>query len=201
MKDVWCHQTRHHPDDIVMHNGLRVTSPARTLFDMSFVLSVGQLARNYQDLQLRKMIKFEEMRRVCGSLGPAKWRRTSRTNKVIEEQAIGGGETQSHEERLFYTTVTQAQLPEPTAQYPVLTDIGLLHVDFAYPIPKIAMEVDVHPSHFTPEGIQRDKERTAALERVGWHVLRFQSGDALTIINEVSEALTRFSANKLLSVV
>lgn len=186
---VWCHQTRHHPNDVVVHDGLSVTSPARTLFDMSFVLSTGQLGQNYQDLQFRKLINFTELRRVCQSLGPAKWRRTVRVNKVVEERSVADGKTQSNEEILFYRTLIEAGLPEPKPQFPVLTDIGLLHVDFAYAQRKIAMEVDAHPSHRTPEGIRRDKERTAALERAGWCVLRFQSGDSLSIINDVSEAL------------
>lgn len=189
MSGVWCHQTRHNKDDVVNYQGLRVTSPARTLFDMSFVLSVGQLGQNYQDLQFRKMITFDEIRRVSKSLGPARWRRTAHVNKIVKERAVAGGKTQSNEERLFYETVVQGRLPKPIAQHPVTTDIGVIHPDFAYPAPKIAMEIDVHPSHFTPEGIQRDQERTAALERAGWLVLRFKSGDALTIINEVSAAL------------
>lgn len=189
IRGVWCHQTRHHENDVVEYQGLRITSPARTLFDMSFVLSVGQLGRNYQDLQFRKMITFDEIHRVSKSLGPAKWRRTSRVNKIVKERSVAGGKTQSNEEILFYETVVEGGLPKPTPQHPVATDIGILHPDFAYPKSKIAMEVDVHPSHHTPEGIRRDQERTAALERAGWLVLRFQSGDALTIINEVSEAL------------
>jgi very-short-patch-repair endonuclease len=60
------------------------------------------------------------------------------------------------------------------AQYPVWRFI----LDFAWIGAKVAVEVDGE-SHRTPDGIEKDRKRTAWLESKGWIVVRCKNEEAL----------------------
>lgn len=63
-------------------------------------------------------------------------------------------------------------------------------VDFYAPAAKLVIEVD-GGQHFTAEGRVADAERTAALERMGLRVLRFDDREVLLEIDAVVDAIWR----------
>lgn len=56
--------------------------------------------------------------------------------------------------------------------------ISHIHVDFAFPHHKLAVECDGHRYHSSSDDKKRDAKRDAFLKRRGWRVLRF-TGDEL----------------------
>ncbi len=63
-------------------------------------------------------------------------------------------------------------------------------LDFYAPYPKLAIEID-GDSHFTPEAIAYDRERTAYLEAFGIEVMRFTN---LEIVENIEGVLEKIAA-------
>ena len=63
-------------------------------------------------------------------------------------------------------------------------------IDFYAPCCKLAVEIDGDP-HFTPQGVQHDRERTAHLARFGIEVIRFTNSEVFENIEAVVEAITQ----------
>lgn len=69
--------------------------------------------------------------------------------------------------------------------------IGPFIVDFYCAEHRLVIEIDGE-SHFTSEGIAYDAERTAYLESLNNHVLRFTNADVMENINAVLERIHVF---------
>ena len=71
-------------------------------------------------------------------------------------------------------------LPQPESQFPIELRPGLtIHIDFAYPNEKLAIEIDSVRWHSGIRAIRRDNERQNLLVALGWRVLRFEWNDVL----------------------
>jgi very-short-patch-repair endonuclease len=66
--------------------------------------------------------------------------------------------------------------------------IGQAIVDFYAPSARLVIEID-GSQHMMPENVQRDTNRSAALERQGLRVLRFNNLQVLQELNSVVEAI------------
>jgi hypothetical protein len=69
-------------------------------------------------------------------------------------------------------------LPEPVLQYEIIDFDGRLwRVDFAWPHEMVAVEYDGFDWHSSPEHLQRDRQKRAALEEMGWRLLSIVGDD------------------------
>ncbi|MBP0000083.1 MAG: endonuclease domain-containing protein [Cyanobacteria bacterium SID2] len=64
-------------------------------------------------------------------------------------------------------------------------------VDFYCPKLKLVIEVD-GAQHFTPEGRERDRQRTARLESYGLKVIRFTNAEVLNEFDAVCEVISQY---------
>jgi very-short-patch-repair endonuclease len=167
----------HHVDDhllpdIVEVRGIPATSARRTLLDVAGrrdprteraldhallhdLTSVGQLWLMYEEAWTRGRRGVEILRQLLVQ-------RTSDT-----------APTHSQLEIMFLRIVRDRHLLQPRTQYPVELDVGPVHLDFAYPEPLIAIEVDGYAWHMDRRSFERDRERDNLLQQQGWIVLRF----------------------------
>jgi hypothetical protein len=158
------HTTRHLDlRDITTLDGIPVTTLARTLVDLTDVLTAHQLANviheaAYHSLFDRKATR-EALRRANG-----------RPNLDTLEQALdtNGAGTQSDLEDRFLSLI--ADLPQPL----VNTKIEGLEVDFAWP--GLVVELD-GPGHRRPRTRSEDRERDERLNVAGHEVIRLTAED------------------------
>lgn len=69
-------------------------------------------------------------------------------------------------------------LPEPVLQYEIIDFDGKLwRVDFAWPDEMVTVEYDGFDWHSSPADLQRDRQKRAALEEMGWRVLSIVGDD------------------------
>ena len=69
-------------------------------------------------------------------------------------------------------------LPEPVLQHEIIDRDGQLwRVDFAWPDEMVAVEYDGFDWHSSPAALQRDRQKRAALEEMGWRVLSIVGDD------------------------
>lgn len=180
-----------HDHDIVERgDGIRVTSRARTAFD---------LARFVDPLDLRSIIEQAmhdgrhtetEMREVALDwLSPRRpWARC-----FVEqlERRVDGGAAESHHELLLGEALEAAGISGLIRQHAmVLPGYGAARFDLAVPILKWAIEVDVHPTHAESRGIRSDARRDDAARSLGWTVSRVhEAGFGASLPATVDELL------------
>src|SRR4051812_1592652 len=158
------HTTRHlHPDDVTELDGIPVTTLARTLVDLTDVLTAHQLANviheaAYHELFDRKATR-EAIARANGRPHLAKLESALNTN---------GAGTRSNLEDRFLSLI--ADLPQPL----VNTKIAGIEVDFAWPGLVVELDGPAHQRHRTRT---EDRERDAKLKAAGYTVLRVTRDD------------------------
>jgi very-short-patch-repair endonuclease len=153
------------PDDIVTVDGLRVTSPARTLID---------LADFRKRRLLEQAIDQAEFHRLHLPLGEVHDRLRKRPRaallwSVIAEHVAGSTITESEAEELFLEIVRRAGLPLPTGQLPMWGR----RRDFVWRAQRVVVEIDGRQAHDRNNAFERDAVRDAEVVINGHRPLRF----------------------------
>jgi very-short-patch-repair endonuclease len=166
-------------DEVARVDGIAVTSPLRTAFDLArrpplveAVVAVDALAHEHgfdpQEL-VRVGYRHPNARGVAQL--PA-------VVRLVNPMADSPMET-----RIRFALV-QAGLPCPVLQHPV----GPYLLDLAYPDLKLAIEYDGR-EHLIPERALHDLRRQAYLTRAGWEVLRFPAATVLGRPGDIPRAV------------
>ncbi len=75
----------------------------------------------------------------------------------------------------------RAGMPEPLRQFSVPTSEGAFRLDFAWPLRRVAVEIDGAASHASREALSRDLRRQnrllLSMVPAGWAFLRFTWDD------------------------
>jgi very-short-patch-repair endonuclease len=157
------------PEHITVRHGIPITKPLRTLVDLGAVapwavsdgLERGLTARLFGIHAADAAL--DELGRK-GRTGVGVFRR------VVDNRALGRGIPDGLLEPRMARLLRRHDLPVPVFQHWVTRDI---RVDFAYVDRMIAIEVDGHEAHGTPQAMARDLVRQNELVMLGWTVLRF----------------------------
>jgi hypothetical protein len=142
-----------------------MTTVARTLVDLSDVLSAHQLANVIHEAAFRNL--FDE-RAVRAAIDRANGRHNLHVlTKALALNAAGSAGTRSDLEDRFLDLTSRSGLPEPL----VNARVEDLEVDFHWPQQKLVIEVD-GPGHTRPRTQREDAQRDARLRAAGHTVLR-----------------------------
>jgi very-short-patch-repair endonuclease len=143
-------------DEITTHDGIPVTTPARTQLDLAGVL---------QKHQLQQAINEAERLRLEG---PQPERHpTKRGTKALRTLAPPTHTKRDLEAR-FATFLNDRRFPAP--QTNVL--IEGIEVDCAWPDHRLVIELDSYEYHRTRAAFERDRRRDRILVAAGWRALR-----------------------------
>jgi very-short-patch-repair endonuclease len=175
------------PGDVVVRDGLRVTSPARTLLDLAALLPTRDLERVVDEAHYLNRVSArtfaETLERNRGRAGAATLR------AVLRGHELGSTRTETALEERFLTAVRAAGLPQPRCQ----VWIGPHRVDFLWAAVRLVVEVD-GPAHRRRARQSEDAARDRELDRRGYEVLRVDE-DEVDIrpdlaVGRVAEALS-----------
>jgi very-short-patch-repair endonuclease len=167
---VRLHQRRLDPLDVYVHNGIRVTTVARTCVDLSGVLIPEELTNVIHEAAFRKRFDLEATRRA---MARAPDRRTLWVlERAIEDWLDGSAGLKSHNERAFLALVRSAGLSRPRINVPLLGN----QVDFQWPRQRLVVEVD-DTHHDRPPTASDDDRRDEELAAEGWTTLRFRPAE------------------------
>ena len=159
-------------EDITTIDGIPVTRPARTLMDLATVESEETIERCLDDALRRKLVSLAFLDRWLEDPRRARHRGRQVLRRLVDAH-IGIGAAESPLETQTLRIIRAAGLPVPMLQYVVKDgDRFVARVDLAYPLERVAVEVDGFRYHDTR--IQFDHERTRANDVValGWTLLR-----------------------------
>jgi hypothetical protein len=134
------------------HQGIRVTSPARTLLDCAPGLTDKALTRAFNDARRARLVKpiavEDVVERFPNHPGARRLKRFS---------DVKGGPTRSSWEDGFPAYCKQYGLPEPVMS----TQVAGYEVDALFVREKVIVELDGWEFHRTKESFEADRERDA----------------------------------------
>ncbi len=171
--------TRLDDEDVVHYaNGLRVTTPARTLFDLAALVNPAVLASATQDALNRRLCTPWSLADVGERLVRQGRPGSTAFRHLLEGRSAELPAVGSDGELLLASALESAGLPALTRQFEVVLGSGaMVRLDLAVPSVRFAVEVDDPVWHASPVVLQRDHGRDLLLRCDGWEVVRVTSDD------------------------
>jgi hypothetical protein len=181
MEGVIVHRCRRiDPVDIVQRpDGIRLTSPPRTLFDSADMIGADATASVLEQLLNEKRVTFGTISDTVQRLYHPNRPGAITMLSVIRSRPAWRSALQSDLEVKVLQEISAQGLPAPVAQFPVRLpgrdrDIS---IDFAWPSVRLAVEVD-HPAwHAGAADSHADKGRDRKLTTIGWASARITDID------------------------
>ena len=153
------------PQDIVVYDGIPVTSPARTLVDQATELGPIALERMINDADKRDLIDPETLREELTRFGGEPGVKALR--ELLDKLSFRLSD--SDLEIYFRRIVSKSKLPMPLSKQRV----NRCEVDFFWPDLGLVVETDGLRYHRTPSAQIRDARRDRAHVMAGMTPLRF----------------------------
>jgi very-short-patch-repair endonuclease len=159
------------PEDVVVHDGLRVTSPARTLIDLAALLPTRDLECTLDEAHYLNRVSTrtlaETLQRNRGRPGCAPLR------ALLADHELGSTRTATALEERFLQGLRRAGLPDPYCQQ----WIGRHRVDFLWPAERVIGETDGWAAHRGRRRQARDARRDEELAARGYEVVRVEEAE------------------------
>jgi very-short-patch-repair endonuclease len=147
---------------VTVHDGIPVTTLARTLLDLADVVGRETLKRAIDEAEYQRLLDMAALIAVVES-NPG--RRAARLLRAAQGPAEM---TKSQLERRFLALVDRHGLPRPK----VNSRIEGYEVDFAWPDAKLIVETDGFAAHGTRRAFENDRLRDRRLGRAGYRTVR-----------------------------
>jgi very-short-patch-repair endonuclease len=189
---------RHDPvpgEDRTTKGPIPLTMVARTIIDLAAILPTARLQHALDSALHKRMTTVDEVARRLDALN-SRGRRGAAALRAMLGEADANPAPQSILERRFITLAKRAGTPFLQRQFEI--EVGWeepIHVDFAFPAIKLAIETDGYGTHSLRSQWELDRRRDAALMALGWIVLRFSWGDIDTrpeyVVNTIRMVVKR----------
>jgi hypothetical protein len=165
-------------DIVERPDGIRLTSPPRTLFDSSDMIGQQATTSVLEQLLNEQRVTFGTINDTLQRLYHPRRPGSKTLLKVICARPEWRAALQSDLEVRVLTEIRRQGLPSPQPQFPLtLPDRRGIAIDFAWPSLKLAVEVD-HPTwHAGALESHSDKTRDRKLATIGWTSARITDID------------------------
>ena len=201
MEGVVVHRCRRiDPVDVVQRpDGIRVSSPPRTIFDSADMIGAEATTSVLEQLLNEQRVTFgtisDTVHRLYHPLRPG----AKTMLAVLRSRPAWQAALQSDLEVKVLEEMSRQSLPEPATQFPMRLpgrdrDIA---IDFAWPALQLAVEVD-HPAwHDGAADSHADKGRDRKLATIGWTSARITeldvNGGLREAVADIGQILARLS--------
>lgn len=163
---------RARPTDFTTFKRIPITTPMRTLLDLSPIVSERDLAVCLDDAHRRRLLSIDALNAYLAHPGNRSRPDADTLRALVALRDPGRPLDSALESDLFHLLRTVG-LPLPIPQYWVETRKCWRRIDFAYPDRKIAIEADGYQSRFGLDRFDDDRARQNDLEELGWDFRRF----------------------------
>jgi very-short-patch-repair endonuclease len=172
-------------DEVTVHEGIPVTSVARTLLDLADVLPESALKRAIDETEFLRLFDLTALTTVVHS-NPGR-----RGTRLLRASSRPPELTRSQLEERFLGALDRHGLPRPE----VNVRVGGFGVDFLWRAAGLIVETDGWQAHGTRAAFERDRLRDRRLARAGFATLRVTRRavryDEEAIVDDVRALLTR----------
>ena len=157
------HQAKLANGDVRRHLGIRVTSPARTVFDIAPRLTDKALNRAVNELRIKRLLKLEQLAELATRL--PRHPGASRVKPLVETSR---GPTRSELEDAFVAFTERFGLPRPEMN----ARVAGYEVDALFREQRVIVELDGYEFHGTRQAFEKDRERDATTLAAGYRTVR-----------------------------
>ncbi len=159
--------------DIVLVNGVRCTSVARTLFDLAGVLGERRLERALDQAAILELLDDRALQDQMRH-NQARRAQASRLGVVLAKHVPGSTPTWNDFEERFLRLSRSTGLPDPEVQQ--WLDLGdgeqMICADFLWRAQRVIVETDGWQTHRTRNSFESDRRRDQRAINAGWRTVR-----------------------------
>jgi very-short-patch-repair endonuclease len=175
--------------DVMIRDGIRVTTPARTLLDLASIVPYATLRRAVREAMAERRVAIPALVEVLARCGP---RRGSRNLARIV--ADGYTPTASVLEDIVLELILAGGFERPDVNRPLVIEGRRVVPDFRWPKQRIIVEADGGQWHDHKLAREDDVERQAFLEAHGETVIRVTWDQAVTKRSQTQRRLAAAGA-------
>ncbi len=176
---VRTHQSQTFPTHhATVHRAVRVTTPARTLADLSALVGPDRLGRLVDDALRRQLLDIGDLREVYDVLACRGRHRLTVLRAVLDARHPGFHQGDSPAELDVRRILVEAGLGEPVPQHQVVAGATVYLLDWAYPDDRVGIEYNGWEYHRGRSSFDRDAARASALTAAGWRLIIVTSATA-----------------------
>ncbi len=181
------------PDQVTVCDGLPVTTPERTAFDLAGVISTHRLGELLSNAHVDGLCRIEDVAVLFDELRRSGKPGVRQLGTVLDQLGPGDRIPRSELEALLDVVIRLAGLPAPVHEVPV-PGFGLVEgfVDRCWPEAKLIVEADGRRWHSRQRDLQRDHERDLQAAAAGhltlrlmWERLKGRPEDTAALLVEV----------------
>jgi predicted transcriptional regulator of viral defense system len=155
--------------DTTTHQGIPITSVARTLLDLAATVRPDRLERALAQAEHLELYDHTAITELLARANGHRGRKA-----LTEATALEPKLTRSEWEVRMLRLVRAAALPEPLVNLPFdVPDYGECRPDFHWPLHRLIVETDGWRTHRTRAAFESDRAKDAALTAAGYRVVRF----------------------------
>jgi very-short-patch-repair endonuclease len=177
--------------DIRVREGIRITSPGRTVFDLASVLPAREVERALDEGRVKRLLTPNTL---AGVIERYPRRRGVRALQPLVDPRRPSTETRSDTEERFLALIRRAGLPAPELN----ARVGRYSIDAYWRERGVAVELDGYGYHSTRFAFERDHAKDLFLRTRGIDAVRFTRGQVIrepeVVLVAVAGALARSSA-------
>lgn len=180
------------PIDVTARWGIPVTTTVRLMVDLSRVIPVALLNGLADELVRARHLVLADLGRRLELEAPLPRHRRRALDAIVDKDTLrgGAGAGRSVAEDWVFDVLVGAGLPVPERNYMVEVDGRLRELDVAYPQWKIGIEYDGWSVHGDRTHFDRDRDKVAALQLLGWIILQVTSAwTSQLLISRVRQAI------------
>jgi very-short-patch-repair endonuclease len=200
MEGVVVHRCRRiDPVDVVQRpDGIRLSSPPRTIFDSADMIGFEATTSVLEQLLNEQKVTFGTISDTVHRLYHPKRPGSKTMLAVIRSRPAWRAALQSDLEVKVLEEMSRQNLPVPATQFPMRLPDRDIVIDFAWPTFKLAVEVD-HPAWHDGElDSHADKGRDRKLTTIGWTSTRITAidvnGGLREAVADIGRILDRLAA-------
>jgi very-short-patch-repair endonuclease len=153
------------PRDITQHDGLPITTPARTLVDLAATGPARQVERALEQAYVQRLLAPDALE---DAVGRSDGKRTAVLRDLMVDERRSTI-TRSQLEEAFLAIVRRIGLPDPDVNEP----LHGYEPDFLWREKRLVIETDGYGTHSTRRAFEHDRRRDIDLQLHGYNVRRF----------------------------
>jgi hypothetical protein len=158
---------------VVVVDGIRVTRPSRTLFDIASLIPFGRLERAWSNAIAMRLTTEAGVQGIFDELAQRGRPGTAAVRKLLAKRAVGWRADSGLEVRFLYE-IEAAGLPLPECQVWLGdADNPIARVDYFWRPQRLVGEMDSDRFHGAPLDVEADAIRDEMLTAAGFGVIRF----------------------------
>jgi very-short-patch-repair endonuclease len=168
-KGICSRQSRVQDDEWVVRDGIPVTSPIRTIFDLAAVAEMREVERAFHEAEAREVTD-----RVSLPLLLERYpgRRGSKNLRTLLEARAPVGITRNDFEEAFVALVDRYGLMRPRMNADLAIRGRFFEIDALWERERVAVELDSRGIHGTRKKFESDRQRDRILLAEGWRTMR-----------------------------